>query len=125
MATVHVKVEKGWYVYAESDTTLQLDKITIDGFKAQGKAVVINDKIFNKQLAVYDHDFDLTGTVTENKKLEIRGFASNGTEFLPVNGRSELYCPLSKINLKKFMEYFFVGNDRRTDRALHRPACSR
>lgn len=115
LVTVHVKVEQGWYVYAQTDSALQLDAIQITGFKSQNKAqgniVFVQDKIFGKQLAVYNHDFDLTGTVKENKKLEIHGFASNGTEFLPVNEELRVIIPVSikKEPAKNLWSIFLLG----------------
>jgi thiol:disulfide interchange protein len=90
-----------WYIYACADTTSQLTDLSISWDNeeiAKISAVqildtpeIIRDKIFNKKLIVHRGSLKLTqniqikGIIPGNFKIRIQGFASNGTEFQPID----------------------------------------
>ncbi len=92
-------VEKGWYVYAEDNAANELEGLRLnvenaqllkqEDFLVDVAPSTITDKIFNTRLKIYKQEFSLLQMITINGKvptvlkLRLKGFASNGSEFIP------------------------------------------
>ncbi|MFT3700897.1 MAG: thioredoxin family protein [Agriterribacter sp.] len=100
--TADIIIPSAWHIYADAVADIGIDNINIewdnenivkDGAPAISKTPVqINDPVFeNKKLKVYtegtltlSQKIKVKGTVPASLKISLKGFASNNTEFTPV-----------------------------------------
>lgn len=111
--TLHVngKIAKGWHVYAQADTALGLEPVSISWDnedlvkvdrlqKSGGELVVYKDPVFDhKEVKVCTNEINLewgikaNGFVPSALPITINGFASNDTEFRSLEDVKEIALP--------------------------------
>ena len=103
---IQATLQKGWHVYAQKDEPTGIEALQISysttnvktrAAKSNLQPVSITDPIFeNKPLKVFETGFILTqsihieGTVPATLSVTIKCFASNQTEFLPLEETKEI-----------------------------------
>lgn len=98
---VDAEISSGWWMYAVSDTANGLDGVRLswenENLQANGTlrtesiATIINDAVFNSQQKVYQQRVSFTqnviatGIVPSELAVRIHAYASNGSDFLPID----------------------------------------